>query len=317
MKMKKTCEATNLTERAIRLYITKGLITPSQHNGLIDFSPADIQHLRDIGCLRQMDFSVEQIGAMIASAADIPAILAARRDAARAGAAHEEAVFAALSNLEAGVLTDLHALADGIRARSVVPALNFTQFDEITEEERRLAAAEAGKAVDHQQKQQQRLRRWMIAGGILLAVVVVASIFLTRTCIKGYIAVSPVTVVEVQGDSATFRIGDAQAVEVLGRDTITVPYAADGFAPGLTIGPRISAGDIANHACQLSIELTNFDLLCLGINPLQDFNGGSVQQRNDWMALILRGEFADGESQNATLFLRYPAGGAPLLWVEQ
>ena len=148
MKMKKACEATNLTERAIRLYIAKGLITPSQQNGLIDFSPADIQHLRDIGCLRQMDFSMEQIGAMIINAGDIPDILAARRDAARAGAAHEEDVFAALSNLDTADLTDLHTLADGIRARSVIPALNFTQFDEITEEERRLASEMASKAVD-------------------------------------------------------------------------------------------------------------------------------------------------------------------------
>ena len=54
MKMKKACEATSLTERAIRLYIAKGLITPGQKDGLIDFSPEDIQHLRDISCLRQI-----------------------------------------------------------------------------------------------------------------------------------------------------------------------------------------------------------------------------------------------------------------------
>ena len=160
MKMKKACEATNLTERAIRLYISKGLITPGQKDGLIDFTPEDIQHLRDIGCLRQMDFTMEQIGAMIANAEEIPDILTARRDAAQAGSAHEEAVFAALSNLNATELTDLHALADSIRARSVSPTLNFTLFDEISDEARHLASAEASAAVDRQQKRQQWLR-WL------------------------------------------------------------------------------------------------------------------------------------------------------------
>ena len=152
---------------------------------------------------------------------------------------------------------------------------------------------------------------------LLVMVLAAGQFYLSRTCIEGHLSLSPVTVVEVLGDRATFRIGDAQAVGVLGRDTITVSYVADGFAPGLTIGPRISAGDVAENACQLFIELTNFDLLRLGINPLQGFSGVSAQRHNDWMTLILRGEFADGESRNATLFLRYPAGATPLLWVEQ
>ena len=53
MKMKKACEATFLTERAIRLYISKGLITPRQVNGQIDFSPEDIILLQDIALFRQ------------------------------------------------------------------------------------------------------------------------------------------------------------------------------------------------------------------------------------------------------------------------
>ena len=316
MKMKKACEATNLTERAIRLYIAKGLITPNQKDGLIDFTPEDIQHLRDIALLRQMDFTMEQIGGMIANAEDIPAILAARREAAQAGSAHEGAVFAALSNLNDVSLTDLHALADSIRARSMSPTLNFSQFDEITEEERCRASAAASKEVERQQKRQQHLRHLIIAGGILLVVMIGTFIFLTRTCIKGYIAVSPVTVVDVTGNRATFRIGNEEAAELLGCNIITVRYVADGFATGFTPGPRIAPGDVAEEASQLAIELTNWDLLRLGIDPLQDFDGGSSGQHNQWMTLILQAEFADGESNNAALWLRYLPETTPLLWGE-
>ena len=319
MKMKKACEATNLTERAIRLYISKGLITPNQKDGLIDFSPEDIQHLRDIGCLRQMDFTMEQIGAMIANAKEIPGIMAARRDAALAGSAHEEAVFAALSNLNATELTDLHVLADGIRARSVSPTLNFTQFDEISDEARHLAAAEASVAVDRQQRRQQWLR-WLGWAAFLLAVVLAAGQFyLSRTCIEGYLPLSPITVMEVQGERATFRIGNVQAVEVLGRDTLTVPYRVDGFNTENRDKwgrPAVVAGETIDHATLLKIKLTNGDLLRLGINPLQDFDPPSVQRHNQWMTLILRAVLADGESDDCILLLREHPVTKPLLWLE-
>jgi len=161
MKMKKACEATFLTERAIRLYISRGLITPQQVNGLIDFSPEDVTLLRDIALLRQMDFSVEQIAGMI-SGKEIPAILAARREAALSGAERESAVAAALSGLEETALTDVHALADGIRARRVSPVLNFVQLDEMDEDVRRQEAAEASQAVDRQQKRQRLNERWAV-----------------------------------------------------------------------------------------------------------------------------------------------------------
>ena len=319
MKMKKACEATNLTERAIRLYISKGLITPGQKEGLIDFSPEDIQHLRDIGSLRQMDFTMEQIGAMIANEEEIPDILAARRDAALSGSAHEEAVFAALSNLNATELTDLHALADGIRARSVSPTLNFTQFDEISDEARHLASAEASAAVDRQQKHQQWLR-WLGWTAFLLAVVLAGGQFyLNRTCIEGYLPLSPITVMEVQGERATFRIGNVQAVEVLGRDTLTVPYLVDGFNTENRDKwgrPAVVAGETIDHATLLKIKLTNGDLLRLGINPLQDFDPPSVQRHNQWMTLILRAVMADGESDDCILLLREHSGTKPLLWLE-
>lgn len=319
MKMKKACEATALTERAIRLYISKGLITPRQVDGLIDFSPEDVQLLRDIALLRQMDFSMEQIAGLI-SGAEIPSILAARREAALSGAEQESEVAAALTGLEAADLADIHALADGIRARSVIPALNFAQLDEVDADVRRQEARIASREVDRQQKQQRLLHHLGWTAFVVTVLAVMAGIFLCQTCIEGYLPLSPITVTAVQGEQATFLIGNAQAVDILGRDTITVPYRVDGFNTENRDKwgrPAVVAGETIDHACLLKVRLTNGDLLRLGINPLQDFDPPSVQRHNEWMALILRAAMADGQRNDCILLLREHPATKPLLWVEE
>lgn len=319
MKMKKACEATFLTERAIRLYISKGLITPRQVNGLIDFSPEDIILLQDIALFRQMDFSMEQIAGLISGAA-IPSILAARREAALAGAERESTVAAAQGSIIPAEMTDLHTLADGVRARSVAPMPDFTQFDEISDEVRHREARAASREVDRQQKWQ---RVWHHLGWTAFAIAVVAvmaAVFLAQTRVEGYIPVSPITVVEVQGERATFRIGNEQAITVLGRDSITVPYRVDGFNTDTRDKwgrPAIAAGETIVHACLLKVRLTNGDLLRLGISPLQDFDPPSVQRHNEWMTLILRAALGDGRSDDCLLMLREYPGTTPLLWVEE
>ncbi|MBQ4580864.1 MAG: MerR family transcriptional regulator [Clostridia bacterium] len=319
MKMKKACEATFLTERAIRLYISKGLITPRQVNGLIDFSPEDIILLQDIALFRQMDFSMEQIAGLISGAA-IPSILAERREAALAGAERENTVAAALGSIIPAEMTDLHTLADGVRARSVAPMPDFTQFDEISDEVRHREACAASREVDRQQKWQ---RVWHHLGWTAFAIAVVAvmaAVFLAQTRVEGYIPVSPITVVEVQGERATFRTGNEQAITVLGRDSITVPYRVDGFNTDTRDKwgrPAIAAGETIDHACLLKVRLTNGDLLRLGISPLQDFDPPSVQRHNEWMTLILRAALGDGRSDDCLLMLREYPGTTPLLWVEE
>ena len=319
MKMKKACEATFLTERAVRLYISKGLITPRQVNGLLDFSPEDIQHLQDIALLRQMDFSIEQIAGMIGNSHDIPAILAARREAAQSGADRESKVSAALSGLEAAATSDFHTLADSIRARSVIPSPNFTQFDEIDTEVRRQEARTASKEVDRQQMWQRVWHHLGWTAFIIAVLAVLTGAFLQMTRVKGYIALSPVTVVSVQGERATFHIGNEQAMEVLGRDSITTPYRVDGFNTENRDNwgrPAVVEGEIIDHACLLKISLSNYDLLRLGINPLQDFDPPSVRRHNEWMALILHAVLEDGESDDCIVMLRDHPGTKPLLWVD-
>lgn len=66
MKIKEVIEKTGLTDRAIRLYISNGLIEPVSQRSYTgrnsyEFTEEDIQQLKRIALLRKADFSLEQI----------------------------------------------------------------------------------------------------------------------------------------------------------------------------------------------------------------------------------------------------------------
>ena len=66
MKIKEVIAKTGLTDRAIRLYIENGLVTPENeksYNGRnnYNFTQADIERFEQIAILRKADFSLEQI----------------------------------------------------------------------------------------------------------------------------------------------------------------------------------------------------------------------------------------------------------------
>lgn len=69
MKIKEVCEKTDLTERAVRLYIENGLVAPSVNESYsgrrnIDFSADDVSRLKSISVLRKAGFSISQIKLM-------------------------------------------------------------------------------------------------------------------------------------------------------------------------------------------------------------------------------------------------------------
>lgn len=69
MKIKEVIAKTGLTDRAIRLYIENGLVTPENqksYNGRnnYNFSQADVDCFEQIALLRKADFSLEQIKAL-------------------------------------------------------------------------------------------------------------------------------------------------------------------------------------------------------------------------------------------------------------
>ncbi len=66
MKIKEVTQQTGLTDKAIRLYIENGLVSPGiseDYNGRkkIDFSQADIDRLRNVAVLRKAGFSINSI----------------------------------------------------------------------------------------------------------------------------------------------------------------------------------------------------------------------------------------------------------------
>lgn len=69
MKIKEVCEKTELTERAVRLYIENGLVAPSVNESYsgrrnIDFSQEDVERLMSISVMRKAGFSIAQIKLM-------------------------------------------------------------------------------------------------------------------------------------------------------------------------------------------------------------------------------------------------------------
>ncbi len=69
MKIKEVSEKTELTERAIRLYIENGLVAPSVNESYsgrrnIEFSQEDVERLKSISVMRKAGFSIAQIKLM-------------------------------------------------------------------------------------------------------------------------------------------------------------------------------------------------------------------------------------------------------------
>ena len=69
MKIKEVLDQTGLTDRAVRLYIEHGLVTPENQKSYTgrnhyNFTQEDLDRLEQIALLRKADFSLEQIKAL-------------------------------------------------------------------------------------------------------------------------------------------------------------------------------------------------------------------------------------------------------------
>ncbi len=84
MQMKEICEKTGLTDRAVRLYIENGLLSPAVESNYagrrsIRFTEEDVEILSAIAALRRAEFSLSAIREMQTDPARIPAIIAEHR----------------------------------------------------------------------------------------------------------------------------------------------------------------------------------------------------------------------------------------------
>ncbi|MBQ4551265.1 MAG: MerR family transcriptional regulator [Oscillospiraceae bacterium] len=104
MRMKAVCEATGLTDRAVRYYIEEGLIAPDYTESYtgrktFDFTESDIRQLRDIAVLRKFEFTVEEIRTMLHDPAQIAPTVEALRERKRLEIEQEQALLAVLERL--------------------------------------------------------------------------------------------------------------------------------------------------------------------------------------------------------------------------
>lgn len=104
MRMKAVCEATGLTDRAVRYYIEEGLIAPDYTESYtgrktFDFTESDIRQLRDIAVLRKFEFTVEEIRTMLHDPAQIAPTVEALRERKRLEIAEEQALLDVLERL--------------------------------------------------------------------------------------------------------------------------------------------------------------------------------------------------------------------------
>lgn len=120
MKIKEAAAVCGLTEKAIRLYESKGLIAPEteEKNGRIyrEYGDDSIRMLKTISILRRADFSMEQIGEMKDSPEKIPEIFQSYREKIGADSEKLTILRAASEKMLLETQTDINEFADHFAA---------------------------------------------------------------------------------------------------------------------------------------------------------------------------------------------------------
>ena len=129
MKIKEVCDRTGLTERAVRLYVERGLLSPAaEEKGertYLDFSESDVETLTAIARLRELEFSLDDIRQMQLFPDRAGRIAFDRRQALVHDARDAEQAAAALRQMErlnAPTLTELAQAARWRPAPAPAPA---------------------------------------------------------------------------------------------------------------------------------------------------------------------------------------------------
>lgn len=119
MRMKEVCQATGLTERAVRLYVQEGLIIPEVRPGLhgqsYHFTDANLARLRDIAALREAGFGLAEIREMLQHPERLPALLAERRSVLAAEIAQKQKTLDALERMTLPQQGEVARAADALR----------------------------------------------------------------------------------------------------------------------------------------------------------------------------------------------------------
>ena len=185
MKMKEVCKRTGLTERAVRFYVSEGLVAPESQNvrgrTYIEFSDDDVETLQAVAVLRNAQFTVAEIRQMQQdknALVKIPSQAACRLTRIAQTA---ETSAALLSNTGGENFDDIVSLAKYLstgRVEPFDPKPNFGKLDGVTKQERDEAFE---KFIVSEEKRKMKNRRvlLMLSAVVLVVVTVFATLLAT------------------------------------------------------------------------------------------------------------------------------------------
>ena len=169
MRISEACQATRLTERAIRLYIKEGLIAPRQKNGVLNFTEKELAVLEQIAWLRKADFSIDQIRRMLGDPQAAAAVLDEKRAQITARAEADEKLLAVLDGVSPSTQSPVTAIIERMKAvRCIDDQPDFSRFDEIDPAQKECLQKEAWQQIDAAQRRK-RWIPWLVALGIAAA----------------------------------------------------------------------------------------------------------------------------------------------------
>lgn len=172
MKIKQVCDRTGLTERTVRYYIERGIISPTMteqnDRTYYDFSEKDIETLETVTVLKNAQFSLEEIILFLKEPSAIRKTVTAHIDKLETHSEKERETLDKLSQYRGTYFASAKELADTIKNASAVRhrhemKLDFGKGDDVREEEREQALQNMKDRIDRQYLVGRRLVIAMIA----------------------------------------------------------------------------------------------------------------------------------------------------------
>lgn len=153
MKMKQVCGQTGLTERTVRFYVEKELCSPETRwvdgRKYYDFSPENVEELRQAAELRKAYFSIQAIQTMRRQPEQIPEILKTYRQGLAADAAHKQSILDVVDQMDVDRMNSLSQLVSCLEKVSAPLSLpqidlapDFGKLDGLSREEKEQAYEE-------------------------------------------------------------------------------------------------------------------------------------------------------------------------------
>ena len=119
MKIGEVAKRTGLTEKAIRVYVDNGLVTPNveqtTHRNSYDFTEANVRELERIGIFRKAGFSIFEISVIQREPERLPELIRSKRESLEIEVEFRERVQEVLNRLDTEEMGNPNKLAEALR----------------------------------------------------------------------------------------------------------------------------------------------------------------------------------------------------------